>query len=132
MIKKGLGLIDCKHDSRNRYECVQLNSTEWFVWCFDDEDDLNERNQWPWNELTEFKWLKKFSVMTLHSRNFLCCNCSFCERVGFLCRHMMVDMSGLVKISTIDICWLNAYHVHHKDDSELGKYFGNIIFLFFI
>lgn len=81
LIKKEQGLFHCEHD-RRRCKCVQLNSTEWYVWCFDDEYDLNERNQWPWNELPKFKRVQKLSATTLHSRYFQHCNSCFHERVG--------------------------------------------------
>ncbi len=124
--KKGQGFINCKHNSRNGYKSVQSNSTVWYAWCFDDEDDLSERNQWPWNELPKFIWVQKLSAITLHGRNFIHCNCSFCKWVGLPCRHMMVVMSDLVMV---DICWHKAYHVHYGDDSELGTYFAIINFL---
>ncbi len=120
LIKKGQGLIDCEHDSRTRYKCVQIYPTEWYVWCFEDKGDSNEINQWSWTELPKFIRVQKISLITLNGKKFLHCNCSFWERVCIPCRHMMVVLSRFVENSMVDIHWLKAYYIGYRNDWELG------------
>ncbi len=126
LIKKGQGLIDCKHDSRNRFKCVQLNSTEWYVWCSDDQDYINDGISDLWMSYQNSNKYKrqKLSVITHY------CNCSFCVWDGLPCRHMMEFMFGLVEISMVDIRFLKDYNVQYRDDSELGMCFAIIKYSF--
>ncbi len=50
--KKGQGLVNKERDAIHNYKCVQMNHDNWYVRCFDNENNHNEKEVWPWTETT--------------------------------------------------------------------------------
>ncbi len=116
LITKGQCLVDREHDNRLKYCCVQLDPENFIVWNFEKEY-LGEMNHgWPWTELPSFHQVCKLVLHSYLGKHFILCSCSFRERVGIQCRHMLCVLDGAVEVSMIDVLWWKAFHKHHGEE----------------